>query len=70
MRHSRTTTAAVPGVEKVQHPYPKGKRLLERPGHRWENHIKMDLKKQDLNWIQVIQDRVESWVLVSMAMNL
>jgi hypothetical protein len=23
---------------------PEGKRLLERPGHRWKNNILMDLK--------------------------
>ena len=27
---------------------PEGKRPLERPRHRWENNIKMDL--QDMGW--------------------
>jgi hypothetical protein len=24
---------------------PEGKRLLERPGHKWEDNIKLDLKE-------------------------
>jgi hypothetical protein len=35
---------------------PEGKRPLERPRHRWENGIKMDLKEigwGDVEWIQL-----------------
>jgi hypothetical protein len=38
---------------------PEGKRTLERPGRRWENVIKMDLRDIDLkgvNWIHQVQD--------------
>jgi hypothetical protein len=35
---------------------PKGKRLLGRPRHRWDNNNKMDLREIGLdgaNWIQL-----------------
>jgi hypothetical protein len=35
---------------------PEGRRLLERPRHRWEDNIKMDLREvgfDGANWIQV-----------------
>ena len=36
-----------------------GKRELGRPGHRWEDNIKMDLQEVgwSLNWIDLAQDR-------------
>jgi hypothetical protein len=36
---------------------PERKRLLERPGCRWEDTIKMDLKEircEDMNWIRLV----------------
>jgi hypothetical protein len=40
---------------------PEGKRLLERPRHRWEeNNIKMDLQEVvwgGIDWIDLAQDR-------------
>jgi hypothetical protein len=36
------------GVYRVLGGKPKGKRPLERPRHRWENNIKMDL--QEIGW--------------------
>ena len=39
---------------------PEGKRHLERSRHRWEDNIKMDLKKVNYNagdWIDLAQDR-------------
>jgi hypothetical protein len=39
---------------------PKGKRLLERLGHRWKDQIKMDLKGigwEGVAWIHLAQDR-------------
>jgi hypothetical protein len=38
----------------------KDKRPLGRPGHRWENNIKMDLRETEIdgvNWIWLDQDR-------------
>jgi DNA-binding transcriptional regulator PaaX len=52
---------------------PKGKRLLGRPRHRWENNIKMDVREigfDGANWIQLAQDRVWWWTFVDMVMNL
>jgi hypothetical protein len=39
---------------------PEGKRLLERPGRRWVDNIKMDLGVvgwSDVGWIGLAQDR-------------
>jgi hypothetical protein len=39
---------------------PEGKRPLERPRHRWENGIRMDLREiswWSVEWIQLAQDR-------------
>jgi len=36
------------GVYRVLVGKPKGKRLLGRPGHRWEDNIKKDL--QEVGW--------------------
>jgi hypothetical protein len=61
------------GVYRVLVERPKGKRLLERPRHRWENNIKMDLKETEIdgmNWIWLPQDRVQWWAFVNMVMNL
>jgi len=42
---------------------PEGKRLLEKPRHRWEDNIKMNLQKvgcECMDWIELAQDR-KSW---------
>jgi hypothetical protein len=39
----------------------EGKRPLERPRHRWEDNIKMNLREigiNEVNWIWLAQDRV------------
>jgi hypothetical protein len=39
---------------------PEGKRPLGRPGYRWVNHIKMDLREigwDGMDWIYLAQDR-------------
>jgi hypothetical protein len=45
---------------------PKGMRPLERPWHRWEDNIKMDLQEVvcgGMEWIDLAQDR-EMWQAV------
>jgi hypothetical protein len=45
---------------------PESKRPLERPRHRWEDNIKMDLRKKVIdgeNWIRLAQDRSGGWLL-------
>jgi hypothetical protein len=52
---------------------PEGKRPLGRPGCRWEDNIKMDLREiwiDGMNWIQLAEDRVQWWAFVNMVMNL
>jgi hypothetical protein len=52
---------------------PKGKRPLGRPRHRWEDNIKMDLREiriDEVNWIQLAQDRVQWRAFVNTVMNL
>jgi hypothetical protein len=52
---------------------PDGRRPLERPRHRWEDNIKMDLQEVGwggMDWIDMAQDR-DSWrAVVSAVMNL
>jgi len=61
------------GVYRVLVGRPEGKRPLRRPGHRWEDNIKMDLQDVGcvgMDWIELAQDR-DSWrALVSTVMNL
>jgi hypothetical protein len=38
---------------------PKGKRLLRRPRHRWEDNIRMDLRDtgwENVDWMPLVQD--------------
>jgi hypothetical protein len=52
---------------------PEGRRPLGRPRCRWEDNIKMDLKEvrwEDVDWIDVAQDRYRWLALVSAVMNL
>jgi hypothetical protein len=52
---------------------PEGRRPLGRPRHRWEDNIKMDLRKigfGNLDWIHLAQDRDRWRALVNMVMNL
>ena len=51
---------------------PEVKRPLGRPRHRWEDNIKMDLRKvgcEGMDWIDVAQDK-DGWrALVNVVMN-
>jgi hypothetical protein len=51
---------------------PEGSRPLGRPRRRWEDNIKMDLRKVgvEINWIDLAQDRESWWALVNAVMNL
>jgi hypothetical protein len=52
---------------------PKDKRPLERPRHRWEDNIKMDLREIGIdgaNWIRLAQDRVQWRAFVNTVMNI
>jgi hypothetical protein len=52
---------------------PEGKRPLERPRHRWEDGIRMDLREmgwKSVDWIQMAQDRDWWQALVNTVMNL
>jgi hypothetical protein len=52
---------------------PEGKRPLGRPGHRWEDNIRMDLKGIGLgsvDWIRLAQDRGRWRAVLSAVMNL
>jgi hypothetical protein len=61
------------GVYRVSVGRPKGKRPLERPRHRWEDNIKMDLREigiNEVNWIQLAQDMVQWWAFVNTIIDL
>jgi hypothetical protein len=61
------------GVYSILAGRPIGKRPLGRPRLRWEDNIKMDLRKIGIdgaNWIQLDQDRVRWQAFVSTVMNL
>jgi hypothetical protein len=52
---------------------PEGKRPFGRPGRRWEDNIKIDLEKvgcEDMDWIELAEDRDKWRALVNVAMNL
>jgi hypothetical protein len=52
---------------------PEGKRPLERPKHRWEDNIKLDLQEVEFgrsDWIDLAQDRNTWRTLVNAVMNL
>jgi hypothetical protein len=49
------------------------KRSLRKPSYRWEDNIKVNLREtgsEVLEWLQIDWDRVQSWALVNMVMNL
>jgi hypothetical protein len=52
---------------------PEGKRPPGRPRRRWEDGIRMDLRKiglGDVDWIRLSQDRDRWLAIVSAVMNL
>jgi hypothetical protein len=52
---------------------PEGMRPLGRPGRRWVDNIKMDLREigwDDMEWIDLAQDRDQWRALVNTVMNL
>jgi ribosome biogenesis protein Nip4 len=60
-------------VYKVLMVKPEGKRPLERPRHRWEDGIRMDLREigwGSVDWIHLAQYRDRWWAVVNMVMNL
>jgi hypothetical protein len=61
------------GVYRVLVGRPKVKRPLGRSRCRWEDNIKLDHREigiDGMNWIQLVQDRVQWWAFVNMVMNL
>jgi len=51
---------------------PDGKRPLETPRCRWEDHIKMELEAggwRGMGWIDLAQDRDKGWALANAVMN-
>jgi hypothetical protein len=52
---------------------PEGRRPLGRTRRRWEDNIKMDIREvgwEDMNWIEMAQDRDRWRALVNAVMNL
>jgi len=51
---------------------PEGKRQLGTPSRRWEDNIKMDLRKVEVggDWMKLGQDRDRWRALVNMVMKL
>ena len=46
---------------------PEGRRPLGRPRHRWEDHIKMDLREVGwggMDWIGLAKDMDSGWAVV------
>jgi hypothetical protein len=51
---------------------PEGRRQLERPRHRWEDNIRMDLREVrwvDVDWIGLAQDRNRWRALLNLVLN-
>jgi hypothetical protein len=52
---------------------PEGKRPLGRPGHWWQDTIKIDLREIGfgvVDWVHLAQNRDQWWALANMVMNL
>jgi hypothetical protein len=52
---------------------PEGKRPLGRPRCRWEDNIRMDIRKmgwEDVNWIHLAQDRDQWQTVMNTLMNI
>jgi hypothetical protein len=52
---------------------PEGKKQPGMPRHRWEDNIKIDYKVircDNVDWIQVVQNKVKFWALVDTLMEL
>jgi hypothetical protein len=61
------------GVYRISVWKPEGKRPLGRTKSRWEDNIKMDLQEvgcEDIEWIEVAQDRDKWWALGNTVMKL
>jgi hypothetical protein len=61
------------GIYRVLVGRPESKRPLERPRHRWEDNIKMDVREiwiDVANWVRLAQDRVQCRAFVDTMMNL
>ena len=61
------------GVLRVLVGKPEGKRPLRRPRRRWEDNIKMYLRKEGyggMDWIELAGDRNRCWALVNAVMNI
>jgi hypothetical protein len=53
-------------VKRILEGKPEGKRPLGRPKHRWEDHIKMDLREigwGDMDWIVWLKIRATGGLL-------
>jgi len=60
------------GVHRVLVGKPEGKRPLERPRHRWEDNIKMDLQEVGcggIKWLDLALDRDRRHTLVNAVIN-
>jgi hypothetical protein len=60
------------GIYRVSVGKPEGKRPFARPGHKWEDNIKMDLQVagcRGMGWIERAQDRDRWRALVNAVMN-
>jgi hypothetical protein len=61
------------GVYRVFVRSPEGNRPPGRPRRRWEDNIKMELREigiDEMNWIQLAQDRAQWWASMNTVMNL
>jgi hypothetical protein len=60
-------------LRKITRSLGEGKRPLGRPRRRWVDNIKMDLREigwDDIDWIDMAQDRGQWRALVDTVMNL
>jgi hypothetical protein len=73
MDRACSTHVEIRSVYKILIGKPEGKKPVGRPGRRWVDNIKMDIREtglQGVDWLHLAQDRDRRWAVVNTVMYL